>query len=141
MVSAEDNDIDPDIAELAGRLFDMARAGDTDALSAYLDAGVPVDLRNQSGDTMVMLAAYHGHVDTVAALIARGADVGLGNDKGQTPLAGAVFKGHDDVVRALVAAGADPFGGHPSAADAAVMFGRDDYSSLWHPDGGDRPLQ
>lgn len=118
------------VAELAGRLFTMARTGDTDALTGYLDAGVPVDLNNESGDSLVMLAAYHGHAATVELLVARGADVNRANDKGQTPLAGAVFKGEDDVVKALVDGGADPNGGHPSAIDAARMFGREDYLGL-----------
>lgn len=112
-----------ELAELAGRLFTMARSGATAELSTYLDAGVPVDLTNQAGDTLVMLAAYHGHVGTVAALIERGADIGRPNDRGQTPLAGAVFKGEVAVVTALVAAGADPRAGSPAALDAARMFG------------------
>ncbi|SNT27099.1 ankyrin repeat domain-containing protein [Rhodococcoides kyotonense] len=127
MTAPED---DADVAELAGRLFTMARTGDTAALTSYLDAGVPVDLNNSSGDTLVMLAAYHGHAETVRLLVERGADVNRPNDKGQTPLAGAVFKGEDDVVQALVGGGADPHGGHPSAIDAARMFGREDYLGL-----------
>jgi uncharacterized protein len=119
-----------DVSELAGRLFTMARTGDTEPLVAYLDAGVPVDLNNESGDTLVMLAAYHGQAATVRALVGKGADVNRANDKGQTPLAGAVFKGEDDVVKALVDGGADPKGGHPSAIDAARMFGREDYLGL-----------
>ncbi|UEA60773.1 ankyrin repeat domain-containing protein [Gordonia otitidis] len=128
-----ENDAQPsaDLEELAGRLFDMARAGDAATLAAYLDAGVPVDLRNQAGDSLLMLAAYHGDAATVATLIEHGADVDLANDKGQTPLAGAVFKGFDDVVTALVAAGADPRAGTPSAHDAASMFGRADYLEYW----------
>lgn len=122
---------DADVAELAGRLFDLARAGDTAALVAYLDAGVPVNLRNQAGDSLLMLAAYHGNADLVAALCQRGADPDLANDKGQTPLAGAVFKGYDDVVAALAGAGADPRAGTPSAHDAATMFGRTDYLRHW----------
>jgi uncharacterized protein len=114
------------VVELATRIFAMAREGDADALAAYLDAGVPVDLANDKGDTLVMLAAYHGHPATVTALVERGADVNLLNDRGQSPLAGAVFKGEDDVVRALVAAGADPVAGHPTAVDTARMFGRED---------------
>jgi hypothetical protein len=31
----------PEVADLAGRLFDMARNGDAENLAAYLDAGVP----------------------------------------------------------------------------------------------------
>lgn len=114
------------VAELAGRLFTMARGGEAAALAAYLDAGVPADLHNENGDTLVMLAAYHGHADAVTALLARGADPDQANDKGQTPLAGAVFKGEVDVVRALVDGGADPRAGTPSAVDAARMFGRAD---------------
>ncbi|MGU3437345.1 ankyrin repeat domain-containing protein [Actinomycetes bacterium M1A6_2h] len=123
----EDSD---DLLDLATRVFGMARSGDTDTLASYVDAGVPVDMANQSGDTLVMLAAYHGHAPTVTALVQRGADVNLANDKGQTPLAGAVFKGEDDVVRALVDAGADATAGSPTAIDAARMFGREDYVAL-----------
>lgn len=118
------------LAEMAGRLFDGARRGDTAMVDAYVAAGVPVDLSNDSGDTLVMLAAYHGHAATVAALVARGADVGRPNDKGQTPLAGAVFKGERDVVEALLAGGADPHAGQPSAVATARMFGRADLLAL-----------
>src|SRR6195952_2941102 len=100
----------------------MARAGDAVSLAAYLDACAPVDLTNAAGDTLVMLAAYHGHADTVRALTARGADVNRVNARGQSPLAGAVFKGEDEVVRVLVDAGADPAAGAPNAIDTARMF-------------------
>ncbi|OHU44860.1 hypothetical protein BKG80_00655 [Mycobacteroides chelonae] len=119
------------VAALAHELFDMAREGNASTLAAYLDSGAPVDLTNQAGDTLVMLAAYHGNASTVRSLIARGADVNRANDKGQTPLAGAVFKGSDDIVEILVKAGADPTAGTPSALDAARMFGKDEYLSLF----------
>ena len=61
--------------ELANRLFDMARDGDTAQLKAYLDAGVSTRLRNHAGDSFLTLAAYHEHPDTVAMLIAAGAEV------------------------------------------------------------------
>ncbi len=117
---------DPELVELAGRVFAMTRAGDAEQLAAYVDAGVPVNLTNDNGDTLLMLAAYHGHAAAVDVLVARGAAVDRLNDRGQSPLAGAVFKGEDAIVRALAAAGADPWAGHPTAVDTAVMFGRDD---------------
>ncbi|MEU6236657.1 ankyrin repeat domain-containing protein [Kitasatospora sp. NPDC047058] len=117
---------DAEVIALAGKLFDAARAGDTDLLAAYVDAGAPADLGNDRGDTLLMLAAYHGHADTVAALLARGADPDRANDRGQTPLAGAVFKGADDVLTALLDGGADPAAGTPSAVDTARMFGKDE---------------
>lgn len=117
---------DPGAVELAHRIFDLARAGDTAQLSAYLDAGAPVELTDAAGNTLVMLAAYHGHSDTVAALIERGVDVNSLNDRGQSPLAGALFKGEDEVVALLVAGGADPDIGSPTARETATMFGRTD---------------
>ncbi|MFF4226328.1 ankyrin repeat domain-containing protein [Streptomyces sp. L500] len=121
---------DPEVLQLAAKVFDLARHGDTDTLAAYVDAGVPVNLTNDRGDSLVMLAAYHGHPATVTALLERGADVDRPNDRGQTPLAGAVFKGETEVVRLLVAHGADPAAGMPSAVDTAAMFARQDMLDL-----------
>ncbi|MFJ1748653.1 ankyrin repeat domain-containing protein [Streptomyces sp. NPDC088116] len=122
---------DPEVVELATKIFDLARQGETEALAAYVDAGVPANLTNDKGDSLLMLAAYHGHASAVEALIARGADAGRINDRGQTPLAGAVFKGEDAVIRALLAGGADPAGGTPSAVDTARMFGKTDLLELF----------
>ncbi|MEV6263430.1 ankyrin repeat domain-containing protein [Streptomyces sp. NPDC051784] len=122
---------DPEVVELATKVFDLARSGDTDALAAYVDAGVPANLTNDRGDSLLMLAAYHGHAEAVTALAGRGADPGRANDRGQTPLAGAVFKGEREVIDALLAAGADPAAGTPSAVDTARMFGKDDLLELF----------
>jgi hypothetical protein len=115
---------DAEVLDLAARLFDGARSGDTGMLAAYVDAGVPVDLTNTNGDTMVMLASYYGHESTVAALIARDADVDRSNNRGQTPLAGAVFKNDITIIDLLLRADADPHAGSPSALETARFFGR-----------------
>ncbi|MDQ6836392.1 MAG: ankyrin repeat domain-containing protein [Actinomycetota bacterium] len=128
---------DPDLVELATRLFGLARQGATTELAAYLDAGVSADLTNQRGDSLLMLAAYHGHAPAVKALLVRGADPDRANDRGQTPLAGAVFKAEPEVIRVLVAAGADPEAGQPSARATAAMFEREDLAELLQ---GDRHL-
>jgi uncharacterized protein len=117
---------DERLVELAHQMFDLARAGETDQLKAYVEAGVPVDLTDASGNTLLMLAAYYGHAGTVDLLAGLGADVNRVNDRGQSPLAGAVFKGEDEVVTVLVAAGADPDAGTPTARETAQMFGRPD---------------
>lgn len=114
--------LDPEVIELAGRVFDLARGGRTDELAAYLDAGVPADLTNDRGDTLLILAAYHAHPGAVAALLARGADHGRVNDRGQTALAAAVFRRCAEAVRALLAAGADPDRGRQSARATAAFF-------------------
>ncbi|MGW3953807.1 ankyrin repeat domain-containing protein [Streptomyces sp. NPDC004752] len=122
---------DPDVVELATKIFDLARRGRTEALVAYVDAGVPADLTNDRGDSLVMLAAYHGHAEAVRALLARGAEVDRANDRGQTPLAGAVFKDEPEVIKALLDGGADPAAGTPSAVDTARMFGRTELLELF----------
>src|SRR3954464_13109359 len=114
--------IDPGVVELAGRVFDLARGGHTEELAAYVDAGVPVNLTNDKGDTLLILAAYHGHPGTVSALLSRGADHCRANDRGQTALAAAVFKQSAETVRVLLAAGADPDAGQPSARATAQFF-------------------
>ncbi|MFB7867448.1 ankyrin repeat domain-containing protein [Streptomyces sp. NPDC056069] len=128
---SENETPDPEVVELASKVFDLARAGDAVTLAAYLDAGVPVNLGNEKGDSLVMLAAYHGHAAAVTALLTRGADADRPNDRGQTPLAGAVFKGEDAVVRALLAGGANPEAGTPSAVDTARMFGKTELLDLF----------
>ncbi|WP_406448264.1 ankyrin repeat domain-containing protein [Streptomyces sp. NBC_00876] len=122
---------DPEVVELAAKVFDLARRGDAETLAAYVDAGVPANLTNDRGDSLLMLAAYHGHAPAVTALVGRGADPDRANDRGQTPLAGAVFKGEDAVIRALLGAGADPAAGTPSALDTARMFGKADLLELF----------
>lgn len=121
---ADERSPDPQVVELATKIFDLARQGRTEELVAYVDAGVPVGLTNDRGDCLVMLAAYHGHADAVRALLRRGADADRVNDRGQTPLAGAVFKGETAVIQALLDGGADPAAGTPSAIDTARMFGK-----------------
>ena len=118
--------LDAELMDLASRLFDAARSGDAAMLAAYVDAGVPVNLTNTNGDTMVMLAAYYGNDSAVAALIARGADVDRHNNRGQTPLAGAVFKNDSTVIELLLSADADPLAGSPSALETARYFERDE---------------
>jgi uncharacterized protein len=122
--------IDPGVIALAAKVFDLAREGDTEQLTAYLDAGVPANLTNDKGDTLLILAAYRGHTDTVTALLERGADHARINDRGQSPLAAAVFKQSADSVRALLAAGADPDAGSPSARATAEFFALPEMAAL-----------
>ncbi|MDP9428561.1 MAG: ankyrin repeat domain-containing protein [Actinomycetota bacterium] len=121
-MSEQQSGIDPGVVELAARVFGLARSGAAEELAAYVDAGVPANLTNDKGDTLLILAAYHGHPETVTALLDRGADPGRVNDRGQTALAAAVFKQSEETVRALLAAGADPDAGGPTARETAAFF-------------------
>lgn len=128
-------ELDDDTLELAHRMFDLARAGHTGELAAYVDAGVPVDLTDPKGDTFLILAAYYGHPDTVAALLARGADPARTNDRGQTALSAATFAQSADSVTALLGAGADPDQGIPSARATADYFDLPEMGALLPPVG------
>ncbi|HEV7471223.1 MAG: uncharacterized protein QOJ30_2717 [Pseudonocardiales bacterium] len=113
---------DEETLAFAHRMFELARDGGTEELAANVDAGLPVNLTNDKGDTLLILAAYHGHPETVAALLARGADPGRVNDRGQTALGAATFRRTRESVVALLAVGADPTAGGQSALAVAQFF-------------------
>ena len=109
------------VVELA---MHFAREGMTEELAGFVDHGLPVDVQDHDGNTLLMLAAYRGQPETVRMLLDRGADVDLRNARDQSPVAGALFKGEDEIVTLLVEAGADLDAGTPSARQAAELFGR-----------------
>src|SRR5260221_14551752 len=85
-------------AELQQLALDHARHGETEALEAMLRHGLPVNLSNAKGQSLLMLASYHGNVETSRMLLACGAAVDGRNDRSQTPLGGAAFKGYTEVI-------------------------------------------
>lgn len=104
--------------------MELAREGRTGELIEFIEHGLPADTVDHDGNSLLMLAAYHGHTQTVAALLQAGADLDLRNNRDQCSLAGAIFKGEGEVTRVLLAAGADPDAGTPSARQVAEMFGQ-----------------
>lgn len=113
-------------------MFDLARAGDTARLTTAIDAGIPVNLTNEAGDSLLILAAYHDHPDMVRTLLDRGADPARVNDRGQTALGAAVFRRSERSVTRLMAAGADPALGLRSAVDIARFFDLPEMLALLH---------
>ena len=107
--------LDAETLAFAQRVFQHARAGRARELEELLDAGLPPNLRNDKGDTLLMLACYHGHRDAARLLLARGADPEIANDRGQTPLAAAAYQGDLGMVILLLELGA---GAHLDARDA-----------------------
>ncbi len=131
--------MDDETATFARQLFDLAREGRADELAAYVDAGVPVGLTNDKGDSLLLLAAYAPSPPTVRALVERGADPNIVNDRGQTPLAAAAFRSSAEAVTALLAAGADPRLGSPDAVATAQFFDLPDMVALLLPPRGAPP--
>ena len=60
--------------------------------------GLPVNLADNKGNSLLMLASYNDHLETARMLLVHGAGVDRRNDRGQTPLGGVAFKGYEEMV-------------------------------------------
>jgi ankyrin repeat protein len=89
-------------------------------LETMLAAGLPSKLRNEQGDSLLILAAYHGRPAVVRLLLDACADPDVVNDRGQTALGAAAFKGDLEVVQLLLDHGAQP--DSPPGGRTALMF-------------------
>lgn len=116
-------------AELQQLALDAARTGDVGMLAPMLDAGMPVNLADEKGNSLLMLASYHGHLQLTELLLKSGAAPDQRNARNQTPLAGVAFKGGLEIAKLLVKHGADPNadqGGGRFPIQFAAMFGNPD---------------
>src|SRR6267378_5998337 len=133
-----DEELDDGMVEFANAVFDLARSSDSETLGALLGKGLPPNLRNHRGDSLLMLAAYHGHLETVRVLLQHRSDPDLRNSNGQTPLAGVAFKGDLPMIKLLLAYGADIEGASPDGRTAlmiAAMFDRAGIVGLMRDEG------
>lgn len=71
---------------LTREAFTQARAGRGGVLEELVRHGVPVDIRNEHGDSLLMLAVTNGHLEAARALLAQGADPELPNGRGESPI-------------------------------------------------------
>lgn len=102
--------------------FDLARQGETEKLLALIGEGLPVDLTDHKGDSLLILASYSGHNDLARGLVERGATVDRLNDMGQSALTCAVFRQNAELTRFLLESGADPKLGPQNAWAVTEMF-------------------
>jgi ankyrin repeat protein len=112
---------DQDFVAFAQEVFQVARSGDAPTLDRLLQKGLPPNMSNHKGDTLLMLAAYHGHVEATRVLLEAGAEPDRFNDMAQTPLAAVAFKGYLPIVELLLAHGAQP-GYAPPGGKTPLMF-------------------
>lgn len=132
--------LDEATLEWLRQVFQYARSGDAAHLEPLLAQGLPPNLRNERGDTLLMLAAYHGHLDAVRVLLEHGADPEIMNDASQSPLHGAAFKGDLAITTLLLERGAKPDNAGPSGRTAlmfAAMFNRTEILQLLMDRGAD----
>jgi ankyrin repeat protein len=128
-----DHELDEATLAFARKVFHHARSGEADELTSVLDQGFPPNLRNERGDSLLMLACYHGHLAAATALLEHGADPELLNDAGQSPLAAAAFKGDIAIATLLLDHGAVVDHSGPNGKTAlmlAAMFNRADIAQL-----------
>ncbi|MEC7377287.1 MAG: ankyrin repeat domain-containing protein [Pseudomonadota bacterium] len=75
---------DEDAVAFAQGIFELARNGGAGPLSVMLSAGVPANMRNSDGETLLMLASRNGHTDTVRLLLEQGARADVQDNHGNT---------------------------------------------------------
>ena len=66
--------------------LEAARTGNNDALQKLLAQGVPINVRDDAGNTALMVAVRNRRELIVRSLLAMGADTRLTNDDGMTAL-------------------------------------------------------
>jgi ankyrin repeat protein len=69
--------------------------------------GINVDIQNDKGDTLLIVAARRGEESVVKTLLTCGARLDIRNFKGSNSLIAAAMKGHAHICSLLLACGAD----------------------------------
>ena len=113
--------------ELQQLALDAARRGEMEILAGMVRHGLPANLCDHKGNSLLMFACYHEHLETARMLLEAGAEVDRRNDRGQTPLGGVAFKGYAEIAALLLQYGADrdaDNGGGMTPLMFASMFGR-----------------
>lgn len=90
----------------ADRLMHMICTDGEVGLLEELLENCDINSVNSSCETLLHVAAEHGHLSIVELLICKGAKLDLQDNKGHTALHRAAGKGHTEIVRALIQAGA-----------------------------------
>jgi ankyrin repeat protein len=94
---------------MVGALHLAATRGDKDILLTLVNAGAAIDVKSDSGLTLLHCAAKGGNAEGVEHILSYGVDIEARDNDNMTPLAVACCNanGSDEVVRVLLAAGAN----------------------------------
>ncbi len=97
----------PPTAEAIAAFAMAAFSNDTQQISAAIKNGMPVDQKDESGNTALMLSSFDGHIETMQALLTAGADINLRDSNGRTALMFASSGPYPAAVRLLLEKGAE----------------------------------
>ncbi len=124
--------------------YAAARTGDDEVVNEFLNAGLPIDVKNNKGYTALMIATYNGKTSIVNTLIKRGANVCAKDHRGNTALMAAIFRAEFKIANTLMKSDCDT-NQQNNAGQTAVMyatlFGRDELKNLLIARGADVELQ
>jgi len=82
-------------------LHSAVASRNVETVQLLLEAGAPVNDKQQEGWTPLHAAVHAGHAELVRLLVAHGADPALPNDAGQTPAGMAAELGSGEILAAL----------------------------------------
>ena len=89
-------------------IFSYARHGRVDEIERLLDKGIPVDVRDTYGNTLLTIACQNGNKRVAKCVLRRAANINSRNNKGNTPLHYCYSYGYGDTLGAyLITKGAD----------------------------------
>lgn len=90
-------------------IFSYARHGRVEAIEKLLDRGIPINVRDMYGNTLLVIACQNGNKRIAKSVLRRGADINARNHKGNTPLHYCYTYGYGDTLgQYLIKKGADP---------------------------------
>ena len=90
-----------------GDILDAVQSGDIATVKKFLDEGVPVDLTDEEGWSLLHHAAARGQVEVINLLREKGYRVDLIDNKGRTPFHYAAINGDIETIRLLIAMGSN----------------------------------
>ena len=93
--------------KLDAKLLEASEKGNINDVTLLLEVCADIEIKNEMGNTPLILASRSDHEEIVEFLIEKGANVNAKNRCGSTPLGGASVYGNTDIVQILIDNGAD----------------------------------